>query len=291
VFIVEIINAGAKKKAKIDKIFLDKGPFCIYYIHDEHGFPKPIARCDQIEEVEVIRDLTTKKATTKGYEFSETKTSTSDLITRTLLGGALNGTTGEIIGGVTAVKKTQTVQLSHTTEEIDKHLLQLKVKFLNGNTLIINTDNPEVMELLFSYVGVQPIDESELQELRKLSLQQRDKEKLRDFKFASDQESYEQANQIATEKLAQFKYASKQSLLWRSLFISFLVSFIIAFLLKNFVGLLVSFIAFLILGLVISKIIYTKLNFHNESKKAKYHALFEEEVFKQITSIRERNNS
>ncbi len=41
----------------------------------------------------------------------------------------------------------------------------------------------------------QPIDESELQELRKLSLEQRDKEKLRDFKFANDQESYEQANQ------------------------------------------------------------------------------------------------
>ncbi len=80
------------------------------------------------------------------------------------------------------------------------------------------------MELLFSYVGVQPIDESELQELRKLSLEQRDKEKLRDFKFANDQESYEQANQIATEKLAQFKHASKQSLLWRSLFISFLIS-------------------------------------------------------------------
>nr|WP_227556620.1 hypothetical protein [Acinetobacter nosocomialis] len=269
-------------------MFLDKGPFCIYYIHDEYGFPKPIARCDQIEEVEVIRDLTTKKATTKGYEFSETTTSTSDLITRTLLGGALKGTTGEIIGGVTAAKKTQTVQVSQSTEEIDKHLLQLKVKFLDGNTLIINTDNPEVMELLFSYVGVQPVDESELQKLRKLSLQQRDKEKLRDFKFVNDQESYEQANQIATEKLAQFKHASKQSLLSRSLFISFLVSFIVAFLLKSFVGLLVSFIAFLILGLVISKVIYIKLNFHNESKKARYHALFEEEVFKQITSIRDK---
>ncbi len=60
---------------------------------------------------------------------------------------------------------------------------------MDGNTLIINTDNPEIMELLFSYVGVQPIDESELQELRKLSLEQRDKEKLRDFKFANDQES------------------------------------------------------------------------------------------------------
>ena len=47
----------------------------------------------------------------------------------------------------------------------------------------------------------------------------------------------------------------------------FLISFIVAFLLKNFVGLLVSFIVFLILGLVISKVIYTKLNFHNESKK------------------------
>ncbi|WP_228268328.1 hypothetical protein, partial [Acinetobacter nosocomialis] len=27
-FIVEIINAGVKKKAKINKMFLDKGPFC-----------------------------------------------------------------------------------------------------------------------------------------------------------------------------------------------------------------------------------------------------------------------
>lgn len=113
------------------------------------------------------------------------------------------------------------MQVSQSTEEIDKHLLQLKVKFLDGNTLIINTDKPEVMELLFSYVGVQPVDESEIQELRKLSLQQRDKEKLRDFKFANDQESYEQANQIATEKLAQFKHASQQSVLWQSLVISF----------------------------------------------------------------------
>ena len=52
-------------------MFLDKGPFCIYYIHDEYGFPKPIARCDQIEEVEVIRDLTTKRRQQKVMNFQK----------------------------------------------------------------------------------------------------------------------------------------------------------------------------------------------------------------------------
>ncbi len=93
------------------------------------------------------------------------------------------------------------------------------------------------------------------------------------------------ANQIATEKLLNLSMRVSNLYYGGAYLYLFLISFIVAFLLKicRFASL---FYSFPNLGLVISKVIYTKLNFHNESKKAKYHALFEEEVFKQITSIR-----
>lgn len=203
-YTVEIVSAGVKKKIKIDKLFIYNGPFCFYHIKDVNGFPKSIGRFDEIEEIETISDLSIRNTETISEGTSTTKAATGNLVKRAVVGGVLTGVGGAVIGGVTGTKNTETVTISKSLEKIE-YLVKLKVKFVDGQILIVNVNDSEITELLFSHIGVQTIQDEKLEKLKNLSLKKMQKEEAYTENLLLDNKITEEAKLRAIAKLADKK--------------------------------------------------------------------------------------
>lgn len=291
-YIVDIWSEGVKKKAKIAKLFLTEGPFCLYQIHDVNGFPKPIARLDNIKQIEVVEDLSTSKTIVTTEANSTTTASTGNLVKRAVIGGVLLGPTGAIIGGVTGTKNTKKIENSEYTEKVD-YLVNINLIFKDGMSIVVKIDNPEVTDLLCSYLGVETVTDDELIELKQKALDSRkkvNKESLRYDNFLSDQAIYEQAKQIAIKNLSHLKPIDHESLLIALISGSVAISLIVSIVLKNTLNLgwIITTITFLLLSILIFFPIYTKQNKPNKDKNDKYLTLLDEEIFRQVQSLKEK---
>lgn len=289
-YIVDIWSEGVKKKAKIAKLFLTEGPFCLYQIHDVNGFPKPIARLDNIKQIEVVDDLSTSKTIVTTEANSTTTSSTGNLVKRAVIGGILLGPTGAVIGGVTGTKNTKTIENSEYTEKVN-YLLNINLILKDGMSIIVKVDNPEVTDLFCSYLGAKTVTDGELIELKQKALDSRKKvykESLRYDKFLSDQALYDQAQQIAIINLRHLKPIDHETFLISLLSGSVAISLIVSILLRNILnfGWIITIITFLILSILIFFSIYTKQSKLTKDKHDKYLTLLDEEIFKQVQSLK-----
>lgn len=224
-YTVEIVSAGVKKKTKIDKLFIYNGPFCFYHVKDADGFPKSIGRFDEIEEIETISDLSIRNTETISEGTSTTTAATGNLVKRAVVGGVLTGVGGAVIGGVTGTKKTETITKSKSLEKIE-YLVQLKVKFVDGQILIVNVNDPEITELLFSHIGVKTIQDEKLEKLKNLSLKEMQKEKVHTENLFLDNKITEEAQLRAIAKLAHKKPFDHKIVIWVTFISAFVLSII-----------------------------------------------------------------
>ena len=286
-YIVEFLSEGNKKKAKINKIFLDRGPFCIYQIHDVNGFPKPIGRFDQILDIEVLGDLSTKKTITHTEGTSTTTAKTGNLVKRAVIGGVLTGVGGAVIGGVTGTKETEIKTKSESFDEIN-YLVQLKLQFIDKTVIIINVNNPEITDLLYSYIGKVPLSDAELSDLKKAALE--DRKKIlsgKEANFARDQDFYEQANEIAKNKLRDIQPMDSAGVKGFTSLITGAFSIVLILVLKSFLGLFISILLAALLFGAVYIVLLPKLEASNAKKRENYQNLFDEEVFKQVMHLKE----
>lgn len=285
-YIVEFLSEGNKKKAKINKIFLDRGPFCIYQIHDVNGFPKPIGRFDHILDIEVLSDLSTKKTITHTEGTSTTTAKTGNLVKRAVIGGVLTGVGGAVIGGVTGTKETEIKTKSESSDEIN-YLVQLKLQFIDKTVIIINVNNPEITDLLYSYIGKVPLSDAELSDLKKTALADRKKLSGRERDFVRDQDFYEQANEIAKSKLRNIQPMDSVGVKALTSLITGVLSIVLILVLKGFLGLFISILLAALLFGAVFIVLLPKLEASNAKKRENYQNLFDEEVFKQVMHLKE----
>lgn len=162
---IKIITAGVKKAAQIMPLCLYEGPYCIAYTIGSDGFPKSIARLDNIENINIIDNLSTREVTTISEGEETTTSKTGNLVKRGIVGGVLLGPTGAIIGGVTGTKNTVKVGKDISTETVN-YLVKLQIDFKDNTKMLVEVNDPKITELLFSHIGVEVITDEKIEKIR-----------------------------------------------------------------------------------------------------------------------------
>ena len=288
---VKIISAGVKKIAKIEKLYNYLGPLCLTYGNDKDGFPVPIARFDNIESIEVVNDLSTRKIVTSSEGNSVTTAKTGNMVKRAVIGGVLTGGAGAVIGGVTGTKNTEVSTISNSSETI-KYLVTLQVKFKDGKVLIISVNDPEITELLYSHIGTECISDDELEILKQKSL----------TKIANEKRAIEERSrnaifeQRAKEKIAMHAPMESGSEVNMIAFASFMVGLILCYFTHSDLGFklftLIWFFIKLIFFTIVAAIPITFYVMHiGEKKRQNYSKLLAEEISNQKIISRNKKSS
>ena len=283
---VKIISAGVKKIAKIEKLYNYLGPLCLTYGNDKDGFPVPIARFDNIESIEVVNDLSTRKIVTSSEGASVTKAKTGNMVKRAVIGGVLTGGAGAVIGGVTGTRNTETVSTS-TSSEVLNYLVTLQAKFKDGKIITFTVDNPEITELLFSHIGTEYINDEELAKLKILAVQEKEKQRrLAEDEF-KDQKITEKAEELAKKNLINKKPWDDKMTMLLTIIPSVIISIGYAIFSSLTTFTLIAFLFKIILSFIVVGIcIFIFVGIIVLSQQKEYERLFKEEVFNQRQNIK-----
>lgn len=278
---LKIITAGVKKAAEIMPLCLYEGPYCIAYIIGSDGFPKSIARLDNIENISIIDNLSTREVTTISEGEETTTSKTGNLVKRGIVGGVLLGPTGAIIGGVTGTKNTVKVGKDISTETVN-YLVKLQINFKDNTTMLVEVNDPQITELLFSHIGVEVIADEKIEKIRERCIHKINADKVKITEKAKNKEYRLKAE----EKMEAYKPMSAKSYEALGMFISFIIAMLLSlvtyvelsFKIFTLVWAIVKFGFYLIIAVIIITIFITWLE---NSNKKDYEERLAEEIERQ----------
>lgn len=142
-------------------------PANIRRMYDTHGpYMMDEQRLDMLTKVTLLVDASTTTSYQTGTESSTAKT--SSIVGRSVVGWALTGGAGAIIGGVTA--KRSTTQNSTITQDIHTNLTVM-LEFLNAAPVHVNVTDLASYHLLLEQVECEPTSDYQLQVMEEAARQ------------------------------------------------------------------------------------------------------------------------
>lgn len=144
---------GSKSVAKVDKMFGTHGPYML------EG-----KRLDQLIKVQLLHDASTSTSTQTGSSVSSAKT--GNMVKRAVIGGALTGGVGAVVGGVTG-KREATINTTTTTQV--KAELTVELIYLDGCSQYIFLDDLKPFHWLLSFANQASMTNEEVESERLLA--------------------------------------------------------------------------------------------------------------------------